>query len=155
MLEQAVRRWPGRSVPDFRTLKSGLDPWPEASFDLVTLSCVLHHVPLESRDSLLLQTFRLLKPGGRLCIFEHNPRNALVRWVVRNTAIDRNAILLRDDESMMRAHTAGYADIEKTFILFFPPVLRMLAHLEQALAWLPLGGQYAVMARRPPAGDVR
>ena len=36
----------------------------------------------------------VLKPGGRLYVFEHNPRNPLVRYVIARTPIDENAILL-------------------------------------------------------------
>ena len=149
MLEQAVQRWPKTaSLPDFRVLRPGQPTFPAASFDLVLISCVLHHVPVADRNSVLKESFDLLKPGGRICVFEHNPRNLLVRYVVRHTKIDQHAVLVRAEETANRLQTVGFERPETSFILFFPPVLTMLAGIETWLARLPLGGQYAVMARK-------
>ena len=149
MLREAARRWSGSRIPAFKVLRTGESPWPNQSFDLILMSCVLHHVAPDERNPLLLNIIGLLKPGGRLCVFEHNPRNFLVRYVVRNTKIDQNAILLNAEETMDRLQTTGYSEVKASFILFFPPALKMLATLEKGLAWLPLGGQYAVTGFRP------
>jgi SAM-dependent methyltransferase len=149
MLEQAVQRWPKTaSLPDFRLLRPGQPTFPHASFDLIVISCVLHHVPTEDRNSVLREAFDLLKPGGQICVFEHNPRNFLVRYVVRHTKIDQHAILLRAEETTSRLQSVGFGRLETSFILFFPPMLTMAAGLETYLARLPLGGQYAVTARK-------
>lgn len=149
MLEEGVRRWPKtRSLPDFRVLRSGQATFPHDSFDLILMSCVLHHVPIADRNSVLAESFNLLKPGGRICVFEHNPRNVLVSYVVRHTKIDQNAILLRAEETESRLEAAGFERLETSFILFFPPSLKRLAKIEAGLARLPLGGQYAVIAYR-------
>ncbi len=120
----------------------------EKSFHLITLSGVLHHVKPWERGQVLLECYRLLKPGGRLCIFEHNARNPLVRWVVRNTAIDKNASLLDDEEALTRCQIAGFILGKREYLMFFPPSWRVSAWVERLLGWLPLGGQYAVMARK-------
>src|SRR5947207_11953460 len=104
------------------------------------MSCVLHHVPLADRDSVLKESFDLLKPGGRICVFEHNPRNFLVRYVVRHTKIGQHAVLLRTEEAMSRLQRVGFDRPETSFILFFPPVLTMFAAIETYLATIPLGG---------------
>ena len=69
-------------------------PFADGGFDVATISAVLHHVPPAERAAVYAELGRVLKPGGRLYVFEHNPRNPLVRYVIARTPIDENAILL-------------------------------------------------------------
>lgn len=54
---------------DLRTgdAETGL-PWPDATFDAVTMTAVIHHFP--NPDTVLLHIARVLKPAGRLIIAE-------------------------------------------------------------------------------------
>src|SRR5579884_1544194 len=149
MLDEAARRWSATRPVDFRLLQSDVLPWEPQSFDLIIISCVLHHIKPENRDSFFRVSFQLMKPGGTVCIFEHNPRNALVRYVVRHTKIDQHAILLAAEETAERARRIGYLQVRTNFILFFPPSIKTLSKLERLFAAIPLGGQYAVTATRP------
>ena len=91
---------------------------------------------------------RVLKPGGRIYVFEHNPRNPLVRYVIARTPIDENAILL--DEKEVRhglLDTARY-DLDSDYLMFMPPGITFLRGVDRLLAWLPLGAQYVVAARK-------
>lgn len=47
-------------------------PFDNNKFDLVTILMVLHHVPLDLIDVLLLEIHRIMKPGGLLILREHN-----------------------------------------------------------------------------------
>ncbi|HXK17202.1 MAG TPA: class I SAM-dependent methyltransferase, partial [Polyangiaceae bacterium] len=67
---------------------------PSEFFGTVVLSCVLHHIPPQERAETLKNALRLLQPGGRLVVFEHNPLNPLTRKVVRDCPFDDDAILL-------------------------------------------------------------
>lgn len=48
-------------------------PFPDASFDRVLLSGIVHHLPDPSRCAA--EVFRILKPGGRFVAFDPNRRN--------------------------------------------------------------------------------
>ncbi len=98
-LGAGARRWRRRRGPKRRS--------PTGSFDIVTISAVLHHVPVEERQAVYAELGRVLKPGGRIYVFEHNPRNPLVRYVIARTPIDANAILLDAREVRLRAARHG------------------------------------------------
>jgi len=82
-------------------------------------------------------------------VFEHNPRNPLVRYVIARTPIDENAILLDSREVRQGLLDAASYALDTEYLMFMPPGLKFLSGVDRALAWLPLGAQYAVAARKP------
>ena len=149
MLEEAGRCWPahlGAARPELRVQDGARTPFPDASFDVVVISAVLHHVPLEERPAVYDELRRVTRPGGQIVIFEHNPLNPVTRYVVSRTPIDRNAILLHAREVRQGLAAAGVTESRTRYIMFAPPRLHALGALEPGLGWLPLGAQYAVQA---------
>jgi SAM-dependent methyltransferase len=150
MLAEAARRWRGGLPPALHLVGAGELPFAPASVDLVTVCCVLHHIPPAEHPTVFAKLARLLKPGGRLVVFEHNPHNPLTRRVVRNAPIDRNAVLVSAAE-VRAAAGAVLAGLKTHYILFFPPRFAWLGRAERLLSWLPLGGQYVVVGEKPAA----
>ncbi|MGD0652969.1 MAG: class I SAM-dependent methyltransferase [Thermoguttaceae bacterium] len=146
MLEQAKKQWPLDPLPELYPMKDGLAPFDDAKFDLIVVSSVLHHVPVDQRDRTYADIMRLLKPGGHVCVFEHNPYNPLTQWVVRHTPIDKNAVLLRPKEVREGLVKAGASRLETAYIMFLPPRFRSLRFFERYFYWLPFAAQYAVFA---------
>ena len=123
-------------------------PFPAAHFDLAYAACVFHHIDHIEHVSLLRELHRVIRPGGSLFVFEHNPYNPLTMHVVNNCPFDKNARLIRGAAMKQRLSTAGFAHTNIRYRIFFPRALRLLRPLEAALAWLPLGGQYYALARK-------
>lgn len=115
-------------------------------YDVVTISAVLHHVPPPDRPGVYRNLLRMLKPTGRLYVFEHNPLNPVTVWVVKNTPIDRNALLVSAAGVRRGLRDVGFGGLRTRYLMFFPPRLTWLRGVEAALRWLPLGGQFVVRA---------
>lgn len=150
MLAEVAKRWPATAGEAPRTAPQdgARTPFADASFDVVTISAVLHHVPVAERPAVYRELARVLKPGGRLYVFEHNPRNPLVRYVIARTPIDENAILLDAREVRHGLLDAARYELETDYLMFMPPGLGVLSPIDRALTWLPLGAQYVVAARK-------
>jgi ubiquinone/menaquinone biosynthesis C-methylase UbiE len=151
MLAEAARRWPAGqgTAPALVAQDGARTPFADGQFDIVTVSAVLHHVALPERPAIYAELGRVLKPGGRLYVFEHNPRNPLVRHVIARTPIDANAILLDANEVQEGLLDSARYEVETDYLMFMPPGIKFLRFVDRALAWLPLGAQYAVAARKP------
>jgi len=81
-------------------------------------------------------------------VFEHNPYNPLTVRIVNRCPFDEHARLVRGGVMKQRVMAAGFSAATIRYRVFFPHALRVLRPLERALAWLPLGGQYYVLARK-------
>jgi SAM-dependent methyltransferase len=150
MLDEARKRWPAAlgATPTLVAQDGPCAPLGGKRFDIVTVSAVLHHVPVADRSVVYRELARLLKSGGRLYVFEHNPRNPLVRYVIARTPIDANAILLDETEVRRGLGEAAPFGLSTDYLMFMPPGLPLLAGIDRLLAWLPLGAQYVVAARK-------
>ncbi len=151
MLAEVPKRWPSGlgAAPATAPQDGARTPFSAGTFDVVTISAVLHHVPVDERAAVYAELGRVLKPGGRIYVFEHNPRNPLVRYVIARTPIDENAVLLDTREVQEGLLGAARYELETDYLMFMPPGLSFLSPIDRALAWLPLGAQYAVAARKP------
>src|SRR5579859_3388633 len=125
-------------------------PFEDASFDFITAVCVFHHVAPEQRSLLLRDMVRVARPGGICCIIEHNPFNPVTQLIVRRTPVDDDARLLTSWLTLCLMRSAGLGQCDTVHFLYFPAKLyARLGGVEASLARVPLGGQYAVMARKP------
>lgn len=157
MLEEARRTWLAvpfghvGPVPDLRPIVGQRWPYDDAMFDVVVASAVLHHVPMDERPGFYREAARVLRPGGRFVVFEHNPLNPVTRWVVSHTPIDAHAVLLRPGEVQRGMRDAGLSPRGARSLMFVPPRWRWAWALEDWIAWLPLGGQYAQVGEKSTA----
>lgn len=124
---------------------NGFDlPFSDGAFDIVFIACVLHHIDSRQHEKILAEVKRVLRPGGRLYIFEHNPLNPVTRRMVRNCPFDEDAVLLTSFYTRKLLMRLKFQDVNVGYTLFFPRhrIFNRMLPLENYLKWLPVGGQY-------------
>lgn len=129
--------------------QEGENDTAQGNFDLIFVAGVFHHVPIFERVSVVKLILSRLAPDGLVFVFEHNPYNPITRKIVSNCPYDKDAMLLKPSGLSALLREGGLVVEEQKFSLFFPPWLKIAVPLERYLSWLPLGGQYWIMARRP------
>lgn len=135
--------------PELRSKARFLSNFAELeAVDVIVVANVLHHVPVPERPALIQRLAVLLASNGRFVIFEHNPKNPLTVAAVRDCPFDEDAILLPTREVLDLCAGAGLNLVRRDYIVFFPRSLSLLRPLEPILRWLPIGAQYAVVAKK-------
>ena len=136
----------GQANPEahFRKIEGQRLDLEDDCIDVSMVACVYHHIPPGERLAWTRELQRVIRPGGRLFLFEHNPLNPLTRKVVRDCAFDEDAILLPHKETLALFKQAGFKEIKLDYIVFFPKFLGFLRPLEKRLSSVPLGAQYVV-----------
>jgi len=124
-------------------------PYTDGDFDVAFAICVLHHVPPPQWDAFAGEMARVVRPGGIVAVFEHNPRNPLTRLAVSRCEFDEDAVLLGRRRAAQVLEAAGLDVIERRYIIFLPFGGQRVERMEGGLAWLPLGAQHYVAGRRP------
>ena len=117
-------------------------------FDLIFSANVFHHIPVSERVKTIQTIYKKLSPGGYFVIFEHNPYNPVTRYLVNTCIFDKDAVLLTVNETKKLLKTTHFLNITHKYILFFPKILKKLRFVEPYLSWMPLGGQYCIVARK-------
>jgi len=124
-------------------------PYEDRSFDVAFTIAVMHHVPPGQWPAFLREMRRVVRPGGMIVVFEHNPINPLTQWVVRTCPIDENAVLLSSRRLLRLVTQTQFVDIMTRYILFTPLDGPLYRKFDNVIGWLPLGAQYYVAARVP------
>jgi SAM-dependent methyltransferase len=121
-------------------------PFDENSYDVVFSSCVFHHIPHHLHEYFFVEIYRIIKPGGLVLIFEHNPINPLTCYAVKNCPMDDNAVLINANKLKDTIENAGFINTRVVYRIFFPRILKFLRPIEYYLKTLPFGAQYYVSA---------
>jgi ubiquinone/menaquinone biosynthesis C-methylase UbiE len=145
-LEIGAARFPGEA--NFVHFDGVRLPFADNCFDLVFVACVLHHIAHTEHAHFLEEFQRVIRPGGGLVVFEHNPYNPLTVHAVNTCPFDENAVLLRPRRLAAAVRAARFAGSIVRYRIFFPHIARHLRRLEKSLTWLPIGAQYYVYARK-------
>ena len=134
----------GLEKAEFRPYDGTTIPYPDAQFDICTIATVLHHIDHALHPALMLEVNRVLKPGARIYIYEHNPYNPVTRHMVDTCPFDADAVLLTPGYSKGLLRQAGFSKVTNRFVLFMPRggVFKALLWMEKLLEWLPVGGQF-------------
>ena len=141
--EESVRvaseRFPDVHFALFENFKS-------QTFDLIFVAGVFHHIEPNQRAIIAEDLCKMLTPGGRLFIFELNPRNPVTRRLVANCAFDEDAELLTKEQLASHLTTIKHiTEVASRYTVFFPPLFGRLRQLEKVLSRFPYGAQYFVV----------
>jgi SAM-dependent methyltransferase len=127
---------------DYRTYDGRSFPFDDDSFDIVTAICVLHHVAPAQWTNFINEMRRVARPGGLICIIEHNPLNPLTRLAVARCEFDRDAILLSASKARRLMAASDLREIGAHHFLLLPWETEPARRVERALRGIPLGAQY-------------
>jgi SAM-dependent methyltransferase len=157
MLEHLRERWP--HVTAVQASGTAL-PFADDSFDLVLTVAVMHHIaePGAVRDTLA-EMVRVCRPGGRVLVWDHNPRNPYWGRLMARVPQDTGEERLIPEAEVLDGLRAGGAQIVRADQLglvpdFVPPAgLRAAAALERGVERTPLirwlGAHNVVLAAKP------
>ena len=140
MLDRARRK-------GIEVAQSGADslPFDDQTFDLVTTFAVLHHlIDPEVVRGALGEMARVVKPGGAVLVWDHNPLNPYWRILMARVPQDQgDERLVPAGEIVGGLHQAGMRDValrRMTFTPDFTPqgLLPVVARLEPILERIPV-----------------
>jgi len=117
--------------------------------DLAYCNGVFHHIPPPERTAAARSVFEALKPGGWFALWENNPWNPAVWFVMSRVPFDHDAIMLWPGETGDLLRSVGFRVVTTSYHFVFPGFLSPLRRLEGVLSPWPLGGQYVVLAQKP------
>src|SRR5205807_6507211 len=78
----------------YRTCSEDSLPFGAETFDVAFAVCVIHHISPGKRVEFASELRRVVRPGGVVVLFEHNPLNPFTRIAVSRCEFDDDAILL-------------------------------------------------------------
>lgn len=141
-----------KNVPnsDFLSFDGSSLPFEDNSFDIILIACVLHHINFDNHEKLLDEVKRVLRVGGKLYIFEHNPFNPVTQKIVKDCPFDKDAVLLSPTYTKKTLLKTGFKVITTNFIIFFPrnKVFNKFLFLEKYFKKIPIGGQYYTVSSK-------
>jgi SAM-dependent methyltransferase len=125
------------------------DSCPRCEFQLAFCNGVFHHIAPEQRPAALRYIYDSLAPGGIFAFWENNPWNPATCYITARCEFDNEAVPISSAEARKLLHHNGFQVVDASTHFYFPRWLRWLRAFEPALARLPLGAQYMVLARKP------
>jgi SAM-dependent methyltransferase len=128
---------------DYRAFDGRSFPFDDGGFDLVTAICVMHHVAPGEWPHFTNEMRRVARPGGLICVIEHNPLNPLTRLAVSRCEFDRDAVLLGAGKMRKLMAASGLHEVGAQHFLLLPWEAKPVRRIEGALSNIPLGAQYA------------
>jgi SAM-dependent methyltransferase len=136
-----------RDAPQVTAIEaSGTDlPFEDDTFDMVLTVAALHHIaePADVRRTLG-EMVRVLRPGGRVVVWDHNPRNPYWSHLMARVPQDTGEERLIPEEEVLGGLRAAGAEVLSSDQLgmvpdFTPPrALRAVAAAERAVERTPL-----------------
>ena len=125
-------------------------PYSDNQFDVILVATVMHHIRFDLHPPLMKEALRVLKPGGKIFIVEHNPYNPVTIHMVNTCPFDEDAVLLKPGYTTKLLKDSGFRKAKNHFTLFFPRggFFKAFHFLEKHLSPIPIGGQYVAVGEK-------
>jgi ubiquinone/menaquinone biosynthesis C-methylase UbiE len=138
--EAAAKKIPNAEVLAYDGSKI---PFSDNQFDFILVATVMHHIRFELHEGLMKEALRVLKPGGKIFIVEHNPHNPVTMHMVNTCPFDEDAVLLKPAYTKTLLSKTGFKNVKNHFTLFFPRggFFKAFHFMEKYLSPIPMGGQ--------------
>jgi len=138
-------------------------PFPDDSFELVLCVAVMHHIAdADAVRATLAEMTRVARPGGRILVWDHNPRNPYWRILMARVPQDTGEERLIPERELLDGLAAAGARTLSSAQLglvpdFVPPAgLRAAAAAERAVEGTPLARRLCahnvILAEKPDRG---
>jgi SAM-dependent methyltransferase len=151
--ELSIREAAAKNIPntEVKAYDGQNIPFAEGLFDCILVATVMHHIRFELHSGLMKEAFRVLKPGGKIFIVEHNPHNPVTMHMVNTCPFDEDAVLLKPAYTKKLLKSIGFQNVKNHFTLFFPRgvFFKAFHFLEKYLESIPIGGQYVGVGEKP------
>jgi len=106
-------------------------PYADGIFDAVFCTYVIKHLPDAQLHEMLRETIRVLKPGGRFCVWEAGPsrHNFMQVWNLRLLRQGVSVVHLRTEgelrELLLQAGFSGIRPYGRGPYFYYPPLPRV------------------------------
>ena len=112
MIARAVKKARSAGVDvGFKTGVAEALPYPDAAFDVVLSTLMLHHLPRDIRGQCVLEMRRVLRPGGRLLAVDFGAiaaeRRGLLAHFHRHGGVTKDAIMALLTEAGLETLESG------------------------------------------------
>ena len=146
----AKQRFSSQNNANFKTYNGEKIPFENDTFDVIFIACVMHHIDSSNHKKIMRECRRVLKKGGKLVIFEHNPYNPLTIKTVNDCPFDEDAVLMSSKYLKKLVAYIGFKRVKVKYTIFVPRIglLEKLVFIEKYLYGLPIGGQYYICAEK-------
>lgn len=134
MVKRAQAEVRDRGLESLVSIRQGVAtklPYPDATFDVVLSTYVIKHLSDQLAQRMLGEVMRVLKPGGRFCLWEAAPSSNVYLQVVNLKLLKMgvSTAYLRTAEQMREClKTAGFSDLQPYGhgpYYYYPPLPRV------------------------------
>lgn len=141
-IEHAVLRNKHLKGIEYKVFNDARELSFDQPFDIIFAANVFHHVPENQRVGILAHLKQFVAEKGFFYIFEHNPINPLTKAAFDTCEFDQGCKMIPSGDMSNLIKQAGYQQLTRRFVVFFPKFLEAFIPLEKYMTWLPIGAQY-------------